>query len=203
MFTCIPLDHLPKVPQHFIDRALRLVRESGHDNLCANDYTHSGYLTRDIVLEDGTVTKSRHVESFAMGEDWEQWVRENIIDCYTETGVRTSVGKGIKVHGAHADAPIKWKFFYLVEEGGDNVITTFYKEKGQPLVRFSTPDNIVHSNDYSNLDVVDPVHIPVGMWMLFNTQVIHAVENIMSDRTILVASVRPEDVQFEIRKKVK
>lgn len=198
MFSCLPLGTLPPVPQHFVDRAIELAKRGG-ENLCAKDYTQSGYLTRDVKTVDGTVTKSRHVESYAMGEDWEQWVRENIISEYLETGVRSSVGFGSAIHGVHVDAPVKWKFFYLVEEGGDNVITTFYLEPGHPAVRYSTPDNIVHSVDYSELIPIDPVHIPVGQWVFFDTRVMHGVENILGNRTMLVVSVDPEAVTFEVK----
>ena len=200
MFTCLPLDTLPTVPQHFVDRAIQLAKQGG-ENLCAKDYTQSGYLSRDIKLTDGTVTKTRHVESYAMGDDWEQWVRENIISEFLETGVRSSIGFNAAVHGAHVDAPTKWKFFYLLEEGGDNVITTFYLESGDTAVRQSTPDNLVFSSDYSNLIPIEPVHIPVGKWIFFDTRVMHGVENMIGDRTMLVVSVNPEDVTFKIELK--
>lgn len=201
MFTILPLETLPAVPDHFIMRAKQLVRQSGYDNLCKNDYVQSGYLDRELTLPDGTKTRSRHVESVAMGEDWEQWVRENIIPKFRETGVRTSVGDGISVHGPHADAPIKWKFFYLIEEGGDNVMTTFYIENGHLAARHSTPDNLVAPTDYATITPIDRVHIPTNQWVFFDTRVIHAVENIQSDRTILVVSVDPEDVTFEVHLK--
>jgi hypothetical protein len=198
MFSCLLLGTLPTVPQHFVDRAINLAKQGG-TNLCAKDYTQQGYLTRDVKTLDGTVTKSRHVESYAMGSDWEQWVKENIISEYLETGVRSSVGSESAIHGVHVDTPVKWKFFYLIEEGGENVITTFYLEKNHPAVRYGTPDNIVHSVDYSELVPIDAVHIPVNQWVFFDTRVMHGVENILSDRTMLVISVAPEAVTFEIK----
>ena len=200
MFSCLPLDTLPKVPKHFVDRAIQLAAQGGK-NLCDKDYTQSGYLTRDVKTADGTITKSRHVESYTMGDDWEQWVRDNIINEYLETGVRTSVGFNSNIHGVHVDNPIKWKFFYLIEEGGENVITTFYLEKGHTAVRYSTPDNMVYSVDYSNLIPIDPVHIPLEQWVLFDTRIMHGVENILDNRTMLVISVDPSAVTFEVKLK--
>lgn len=198
MFTILPLGTLPTVPEHFVTRAKQLVRQTSYDNLCKNDYTQPGYLDRDLVLADGSTTKSRHVESVAMGDDWEKWVRENIISQFIETGVRTSVGDGISVHGPHADAPIKWKFFYLIEEGGDNVLTSFYLEQGHLAVRNSSPDNIVSPRNYSDIMAIDTVRIPVNRWVFFDTRVIHAVENIITNRTMLVVSVHPDDVTFAV-----
>lgn len=201
MFTCIPLDYLPTVPQHFVDRALQLVREGTAENAVAYAYTQSGYLARDTTLPDGTVSKTRYNGSYAMGSDWEQWVRENIVDCFVETGVRTSIGKGITLHAPHVDSPPKWKFIYLLEEGGDKIITTLFREKDKPLVRISQPDNIVYATSYDNLVEVDSVRFPLGKWILLNTQIIHDAKNILGDRSMLVATVDPDQVEFTLRKK--
>jgi len=198
LFTCLPLDNLPPVPDHFVERALKIARAGG-ENLCAPLMVQYGFLSRDITLADGTVSKSRHTESYDMGADWEEWVKENIISEYMETGVRTSLGYDSPIHGAHVDTYAKYKFFYLIEEGGDNVITTWYIEKGQPAIRYSTPTNIVQSTDYRNLFPIDPVHLPVGKWVLFNTQVLHGVENIVeSHRTMLSVVVDVDKISFDI-----
>lgn len=207
MFTLLPLDTLPPVPEHFIARAKGLVRQKADlENRNVELLREYGFADREVRLLDGTMTKSRIGEAYAMGDDWENWVRENITPDFIETGVRTTGGyEESTVHAPHVDVstpehPYKWKFFYLVEEGGDNVVTTWYTEKGHPTVRLdSTSDHIVHVDDYSRLNTIESIRIPTNQWMLFDTRVMHGVENITGIRTILVVSVDPELVTFEIK----
>lgn len=211
MFTILPLDTLPPVPEHFIERAINLVRNrhSLEDkNVTRGLMPEYSYHDRDVKVGDGTVMKSRAGESYDMGADWEDWVRNNIIPTWIETSVKCTAGihaGNSTIHGAHVDTstpdhPYKLKFFYLVEEGGDDVITTWYQQNGHPAVRLdSTPENIVCSYDYQDLTVLDRVRIPRRKWIFFDTRVMHGVENILTDRIMLVVSVDPAAVTFEIK----
>lgn len=204
MFTLLPLDHLPAVPQHFVDQALAIVADpTGKKNKALDLQKTPGYNDRSVTLLDGTVTKSLVGEIYEMGPDWEDWVRTNIISRFIETGIRNTRSKnGSTTHGAHADNPIKWKFFYLLDEGGTNVVTSFYLQKGHLAVREdNSVENIVRVTDYQDIVPIDSVRIPVGRWMFFDTRVIHGVQDILGSRTTLVVSVNPEDVTFNIQLK--
>ena len=200
MFTCLPLDTLPSVPDHFVDLARRKAAERGV-NQNAKYYPVPGFADRDVRLADGTITKTRKAESYDMGPAWDAWVRENIVSEFIETGVRLSTGHSAPIHGAHVDNPVKWKFFYLIDEGGDNVLTSFYVEDGYEAVRVCKEGQLVMCNDYSRLTKIDTVHIPVNRWVLFDTRVMHGVENILKDRVVLTVSVDPATVTFEAKLK--
>lgn len=204
MFTLLPLDHLPPVPQKFVEQALSIVANTdGKTNKALDLQKTPGYNDRTVKLPDGTVTKSLVGEIYEMGSDWEDWVRANIISRFIETGIRNTRSKnGSTTHGAHADNPIKWKFFYLLDEGGTNVVTSFYLQKGHLAVREdNSVEKIVHVTDYADIVPIDRVRIPVGRWMFFDTRVIHGVEDILDSRTTLVVSVHPDDVTFSIKLK--
>lgn len=212
MFTVLPLGTLPDVPEHFIERAKALVRDPGNrENRNNQLLRHLGYHDRDIRLADGTMTKSRIVENYGMGQDWEDWVRANIIADFVETGVRHTVSNPqhpeTSIQGPHVDVstptqPHKLKLFYIVEEGGDNVLTTWYQEKNHPTVRLdSTSENIVHSNDYRNLISIQTVRIPRRSWVVFDTRVMHGVENMFDNRIVLIVGVDPNAVTFEVKPK--
>ena len=201
MFTALPLENLPKPPQHFIDRAIRIAKENGcgTENEMAKNYTHKGYLDRDMTMPDGTVSKSRHQEGFLMGEDWEQWVRENIISEFIETGVRVALPRGLKVHGPHSDCPTKFKIMYQIDDG--EATTTFYVEKGHMAVRHSEPDNLVMFTNYNNIIPIHECVYHSGKWVIEDTRVVHGFNNIEGDRFALAISVEPDNVVFEIKPK--
>lgn len=213
MFTYLPLDALPTVPEHFCQRAIDLVRDRQDledKNVTRGLITAYSYHDRDVKIADGTVKKSRVGETYDMGPDWEQWVRDNIIADFIETSVKTAGGihrDRTTTYGAHVDTstpdhPYKLKLYYLVQEGGDDVVTSWYQQHGHPAVRLdSTPENVVCSLDYSDLTLLDAVRIPVGRWIAFDTRVMHGVENIMGNRIVLAVCVDPEAITFAVKPK--
>jgi len=184
MFTHIFLDHLPQVPEHFITRCFDI---SKLDNLRDKAYIKAPdeYVNRRL-LKNGKEYGSRRGNAIEMGKDWEKWVDENIITNWIETGVRISKDNGSPLHGPHTDKPIeKYKFFYLVEPGGDSVYTSWYQEKGKPLMR----PHSISVCDYSLVEKVEEIVIPKNKWMLFNTNIMHGVENLKGDRITLIVSI--------------
>lgn len=183
MFTWMPLPHLPQPPQHFLDLARKLCHGDTEWNAVAHLQGNSGYRDRKLTMEDGSVVDTRFQKGYLMGEEWEKWVKENITTNFYETGARSSFGPPI--HGAHADAPPKWKLYYLVDRGGEDAVTHFYKEKGQPVERLdSLPGKLVHVNDYRNLDIIDSVKWPLNQWVLMNGTVLHGVTGLGTEMRI-------------------
>lgn len=203
MFTWIQLDNLPSVPQQFIDQAFAVAQTAdaeaeSHFKLISND---SSKVFKRKLLIDGKEYPTRHQWSGELSKDWEDWVRTNIISSFINTGVRVSVGpEDTTWHGAHSDGykgpPRKfvYKLYYLIEPGGDNVDTVFYKEVGQPVER--TEEQAQFINDYSQLEVVDKVRLPLRKWVLLNTSILHGVENVTGPRTNLVVGI--EKQQFNV-----
>ena len=58
---------------------------------------------------------------------------------------------------AHIDNRVFVKFFYLIEEGGENVLTKYWSEDNEFLKEY---------------------HIPVHTWVLFRADLLHSVENV-------------------------
>lgn len=186
MFTWIPLPHLPNPPQHFVELARKLCYEDQGRNDCAPLQGDSGYRDRKLTMVDGEEVPTRFQKGYTMGEEWDEWVRKNITKNFFETGVRCSYGP--PMHGAHSDAPPKWKLYYLIDRGGEDAVTSFYKEKGQPIERpISTPGQLFHVNDYRNLEMIDSVKLPLNQWVLLNVTILHGVENLGTDMRIHLA----------------
>lgn len=205
MFTWLPLPQLPHPPQEIIDRALSI----GHnpdvykmDNSALNT-KDKDYKNRIITKTDGTKTKTRIQFGVNLGLDWEEWVKENIIENFVNTGLRISAyTEYTTTHGAHSDGWFNGKpsakLYYLLETGGDNVITSFYKEQGQPLERYGDPANMCSCLDYSKLDLLSQTVFPKHQWVLLNTDILHGVENIEGDRINLAILINKDQLKLTL-----
>lgn len=209
MFTWLPMTGLPSVPQHFVDRAFDIVKDpnfkseiSGHYN--KNSNSHS-FEERKLLI-DGKEINTMCLRGKRLGDDWEQWVKENVVSNFVNTGVRISLGEDTSVHGAHADQwagdppRATYKFYYLLDAGGDSVETIFYQEKNQPFERISTKQNPVVIYDYSTIEEIERFKIPLNQWILLNTNIIHGVENITGLRTHLTIIVYKDSIDLCVLK---
>lgn len=194
MFTWLPMAHLPHPPEIFVQRARSLAHRTDLPDLVdLMDIPDS--LRYRTVQRQGITMPSRKQKSRDMGSDWENWVRENIVGEFLETGFRVNEPvANSNTHGAHKDPGRKWKLYYLLERGGNDAVTKFYKEKGQPLIRDHTDDQIV-CNNIDELEVIDQVQWPMNQWVLINTMILHGVENLQGYRSNFTISIEPQDLR--------
>lgn len=191
MFTWLPMAHLPDPPAIFTKRAGELSTRTDLPDL-VDQMKLAPYRVRS-VQRNGTIVQSRSQKGRDMGSDWEQWVRENIVDDFIETGLRVSEPVS-DTHGAHTDPLRKWKLYYLLERGGDDAVTCFYKEKGYPVVR-DLDDQMIVCNNMDELELIEQVTWPMKQWVLINTMIIHSVENIQGYRYNYTVSITPRDLR--------
>lgn len=187
MFTWLPMPHLPHPPEHFIQRAHTLANQHDLPDILAWTVNPT-YSTRSVT-KNKEIKVSRYQQSRDMGSDWTDWVRVNLIDDFIETGLRVSVPVS-DTHGAHTDPMRKWKLYYLLERGGGDAVTKFYREQGQPLVRDQSDDN-VSCNNMDTLEELESVQWPMNQWILLNTMVIHSVESVPNIRYNLTVGFKP------------
>lgn len=195
MFTWLPMDHLPQVPDHLVKIANNLIdNKMDGDSDFVKQIDHSLYQNRTLKLNNGSKVISRMQRGIMMPSEWDQWVKENIVSEFIETSIRVSEGSS-ETHGAHCDFRRKWKLYYLLSRGGDTATTYFYKQKGYPIVREEITDQdtqLISVNDYSELEIVDSVQWPLNQWVLLNTMVLHGVEGITGLRTNFTIGIRPD-----------
>lgn len=204
ILTWLALPHLPKVPERFVQR----VRELGQPNPDLNDeeLLKGGHITKEYkyrtVRYRGVESVTRCQESFLLGEDWEQWVRENIVADFIGTSGRVNVGPtGSTTHGAHIDQQHQMRLYYLIDRGGDDAETIWFYEPGKPLVydldrpSTSTP---VSANDMDALLEIDRVKFPLCTWVLTNGYILHGVEKVTGRRLNITVDIRPECFDFHI-----
>lgn len=201
VFTWLPLPHLPQVPEHFIEQIKALAKpaeDPTQESLVSSGIVDLAYKNR-TVLKDGVEHKSRIQERFFISEEWESWVKENIIAEFSETSGRINVGEpGSTLHGAHTDGPI-YRLFYLVTSGGDCVETVYYLDPAQPILHATTAPRVTGHYNMDELIEIDRTQFPVGQWILHNGYVLHGVENITGTRININVTIRPELFDFAIK----
>lgn len=210
LFTWLPLPHLPQVPEHFVQRALDIAKDAESKTWTDDNKIFSLGIARPEdykrkLIQNGEEINTRIQRVFFMGEDWEQWVRENIFPRFTETSVRPSLGDS-RTHGPHCDNPGKIRLYYLLDRGGEDAETVFYHKPGTGNAVWDVDKHYEENNkapilcnNIDELEVIDRVKFPLHQWVLFNGYVLHGVNNVDHMRVNLNVSIRPEDFTFDIR----
>lgn len=187
MFFWLPMSHLPHPPQHFVDRAHVVANNQSLPDMVGH-MSNDTHRKRTINYQ-GKSMQTRCQQSRDMGQDWDQWVRENIVPDFLETGVRVSYPVS-DTHGAHTDSSTKWKLYYLLERGGDDAETKFYKEPGQPLERLESEHGVA-CNNMDSLIELESVQWPLNQWVLLNTRILHGVTQVPKIRYNFTVSIKP------------
>jgi hypothetical protein len=201
-FTWVPLLHLPSVPDHFVDLAFDKIKNPPVDNKNFTlKITTPEYMQRQIV-QNGKKINSRCQVNYDMGQEWADWVRNNIFAKFQETGLRVSTGIDTTTGGPHVDNPGKIRLFYLIDRGGDQAETVWYINPGQPVVFDAdswTKDYPYSHDNIDELTVLERAQFPMNTWILFNGYILHGVNHVTGSRANFNVSIRPEDFQIDIR----
>jgi hypothetical protein len=187
MFTYIAQPQLPAVPQKFIDRAFTLIDNQPEDDCAISKNMYTSDWKNRKVLHNGILKSTRVQKVFELGADWDEWIRSHITNEWVESGVRLSDAE-TDLHAAHTDYNPLVKLYYPLERGGEYAITRWYQEKNQPIVR--NPRTSV--NDMNSVDVISEIQFEIGRWYLFNTQILHGVENLQGRRVSIQISMSPD-----------
>ena len=202
MLTYLTVPPFPHPPKHIIEQALEIVEsyKNGTADLERKpDNAHiynTGYADR-IYHRHGVATPTRRQHVFSLGPEFEQWAANNIHPYAYEAGLSVSVPVTAPMQGPHLDLRRRYALNYMLDLGGDNVRTVFYKEKGHPIERLHAagPEGKSYWADYADLEVIDDVVLSTGVWVVLNAKVLHSVENMQGYRAMLTISV-PDLNQF-------
>jgi len=188
-YTYAYLD-LPHPSQEIIDqayRALELREKIGFYNPDLHSLPgHDEYRTRVVKYKDGSPAASTASYRYWISDEFDDWVREHAQQDPKGCGINV-FENGILV-APHVDASRLYNIQYVLETGGDEVDTVWYREKGREIERpdlrgnFNLSDTI---DDYSRVEEIDRVRIPVGKWISLNVGILHAVENMQSRRVAI------------------
>jgi hypothetical protein len=186
IYTYCFLD-LPAPPQSIIDAAyVSLENRAEQDRVNALKQLpgYSEYQYRTITKPDGSTFTTAGTHRYAISEEFEQWVRDHFQQEPKGCGISIfdSVGPAL---APHVDASRNFTVQYLLDAGGDNVETVWYREKGRDIVRPDLRANFDPAatiDRYDRVEEIDRVRLPVGQWACLHANILHSVENVEHPR---------------------
>ena len=199
MFTYLYLDTLPPVPDQFITQALQQ-----RDQLLeeAKTWNFSDSYRGDVGVEycyEGNIGTTRRVKrGESLGPEWDKWVQKNIGNFVNWSRVQVSVpkpGTASYMHDAHTDNPEAWALLYVIDLGGDDVWTKFWREMGKPLMRPGcAPNNYIGCGNFDNMQLIDSAKLQSRRWTLVNSVMLHSIHGVTGPRSHIYCHITPESV---------
>lgn len=175
MWYCKFLD-LPEIPKNicesiFSNTSLTIIRDY-------KGWAHTRH-GQEIVSANNPFYK--------VSDELEDWLRQNIVYEYNDVGLRYAHYESEKnTTGVHTDQTRKYVLQYLLSSG--NGILNFWQEKGQDIIRSGR----VTINNYDRLNLLESFNLPEKKWVLLNTNILHSVELLNSDRISVQISLNYE-----------
>jgi hypothetical protein len=143
-------------------------------------------------VKDGKILSScSYITANAQHELLTSWFAENLpefADLKRIYQIQTSCSPTGGTHIVHSDWGRIFGLNYIVDPGGDNVLTSWYKEKNKPLRRLKLSGNRQTDSgavDYNNLELLESVNFEKHKWYLLATDILHDVDNITGSRRSL------------------
>ena len=104
---------------------------------------------------------------------------------------------------AHHDVRRMFALNYVITTGGDSVITSWFKDVNQPLLR-SLKKQIGMQTDtgaveYKDLEFLASVHCDPGKWYLIRTNVLHDVDHVDGIRSAVTIPYFDENIVSEFK----
>jgi hypothetical protein len=207
-FTYCYLD-LPPLPQSIIDQAylsLEKKEKIGFYNTSLHELPgHKEYRNRVVKFKDGTDIESVESYRYWISDEFDDWVKTHAQQDPRGCGI--NIFSGGALVAPHVDASRFYNIQYILETGGDNVETVWYREKGKDVLRpdlkgnFNLKDTI---DDYSRVEEIDRVQFPVGKWVCLNVGILHAVENMQGPRVAIHLSrqTAPDHLKYTFISKI-
>lgn len=102
----------------------------------------------------------------------------------------------------HTDGPRgPFVISYMIEKGGDNIITRWYQEHGQPIERAPKIGFTKDQIPYENLTELESIEIELNRWILFRSDILHDVKPIMTRRKCFTVGFFDKDLYFYLVEK--
>lgn len=161
------------------------VRRSTTDN--------SSYIDR-LLHHNQKSSPSSYSYNYIFDDSCLSWTQKNISRHVQD--IRLSITPpGRSTWGPHCDRSRNWTMIYLLQTGGDDHETVFWRCRSDAEI-LREPGS--HVNDYDLLDRIACVKIPLRTWTLLNGQILHSIENIGQGRVAIQISLQnfPDDVDL-------
>lgn len=133
---------------------------------------------KDVVaIKDGRSYRNSRGFRYTLDQQVSDWIHRHLSDQYTDCGLSVIHGPD-GLLAPHTDQTRRFAVLYTFDTGGPDVRTAYYQEHGYPVER----ELREFGTDYDQLKEVHAVQFPLRTWVIMNTNVLHSVENLISDR---------------------
>lgn len=171
------LDHLGQAQvSHML--ANNLFRLSGRDQ------RGSEYTDRTLRHRDGT-GKAAFNNTVACEQWMTDWAQQNISASAIDMRF-THTTPGRDRLGPHCDMTRSYVLVWLIQSGGQQHRTVFYRQISTGILQGGAN---YHVDDYSDLEELGSLQVPLHRWTLLNATILHSVENITQGRVALHVSL--------------
>jgi len=186
---------VPEMPEHFHQKLMDLYRMPDKDHLWINYFTSDGtglyndQLRPDLAKKPGSgdVVGTGHNgerignargRRYKMDQEIVDWCNKHIHDNYNDVGLFVMDGSVEHTMLPHSDQTRSLVAIYTLDSGGKNAWTGYWQEDGYEINRELREFGL----DYRKLKLRHKVQWPIGKWVVMNTNILHSVEEMDSDR---------------------
>jgi len=200
---------IPQLPPELEQRVMELYQTPDRESQLINNNSYANAVKPELAgkthPKDATAIKNnrtvRNSRGFRYRLDSEvyEWLEKNLTSEYTDCGLSVITGPdGTLI--PHTDQTRLYALLYTFDAGGSAVETVYWQEHNKPLER----ELREFGSDYSQLDPVERVQFPLRTWVLMNTNVMHSVENLVSDRVQIQMGLNaiPESWKYSLVKEI-
>jgi len=193
-FELLNLPVLPDFLEQEIQQRLR------HPDLYRAKKSHQNapgfaeYSTRQVTHVNGETKTSVVADRYLASDELIAWITANIHSSPKSININIT-NRASNTFGPHVDFNRSESFLYVIDTGGENVVTKWWQQNGYPISRPEMQDIsngwATGFNDYSQLTERASICIPPRTWIHFcDTAILHSVENLESSRLAIQIPIR-------------
>ena len=140
------------------------------------------------IKNNKSLVSCKYIYSHIACEDFELWLKHNIPDVSIDSALmqsQHSINNLPSTHIVHTDIERRSSLNYIIDTGGEDVTTSWYKEKNKNLHRESKSINQQSDSgfvNYDNLELLESVNFQKNNWYVIDTRILHDVDNITNIR---------------------
>jgi hypothetical protein len=173
----------PKIPKHFLNFTSIPLKT-------VNDIGYGG----TFFKENNILTPCCYCFGLINDINFIEWLNQNLNLEFENVLYQEQIPKNKKnsTHIVHSDIQRKYALNYYIEEGGEGVLTTWYKEFNKPLTRTKNTGGMQADTgpvSYQNLEILNQVEFKKENWYILNVSLLHDVDNIQNTRKSISISL--------------
>ena len=172
------VDMVPPPPEALIKQAFELKELAKQGKFASDTFRDTPHRpSLRTLIKDGKEYQNAFTNTVIAAEH-QEWAEEHIGQKCNDIRISlTTVGNS--KNGPHIDITRSYSFIYLLDHGGEEHETCFYREKNHNSM-FRPLGHYV--NNYDDLELVAKTNFPLNRWFLINAGVLHSIENIPNGR---------------------